>query len=919
MAWSPSVVTAVASRSRAQSMVGRIPIYTMPFSSQAQSSSFPARTTTWLLHAKSTTVSSPETTEPNEIKTAPASSNDDETHLPQHIPCPWGLSYLPFQKEAILDYLIPSSSSDDRRGILLADEMGLGKTISVIGGINVLLRNHYGDGEIDSNGDASDGQHHQNQRRRFKALIVAPKSVLSHWENELNKWIVLPPNAIVKDKAANSNTNDNENENNPKPQIGTISSKDGMPQKDCDIYLINYEIVGKYLEEICLLFGGKGDDGDGDVNSGSSKSALDVLVCDECHYLKSVDSQRTHATLGHHKQSKSQPGVAAMANRLWLVTGSPVLNNPLELFPLLHALTTTPPSSKGTSQKRNTNNLTLEAFPEVSTLEAFRDKYCGRQVTPWGVTYKGGKNLSELRMRLIDPLVSKQSGATATTPLLLRRTKKQVLPELPDKRHQLFPIEDGGMAASEEFELIEDALKDSPSKDAGLEIHLEGLKVNDIKKLLKERGLPLGGRKSVLIDRLILADATKEAKDDDEVLSLRKQGEDGAIGKELQVSDVEHEEIIDLRSSALSVLQSAPSQNRGKILQDLLRVPKIVNASNQDRGNVSLLGALGRARHQTALRKVPYVIELLEIALLSHKVVVFAHHRDVQDAIYEAFSDRAVALNGDTPMEERTQAVQTFQTDPSIKLFVGSLRASGLGISLTAASHVIFVEMDWSPSIIQQAEDRCHRVGQKASVLVSYLFFKGTIDEHLCQLLVEKQRTVNAAIEKPPSDDSPSNWVFDFGKHAGKVIYDVAAEDPLYLKWLVDEEIYIDRRINNINSHPAMNGSECNDDLTEALIELGFLNSKGQKFSTQSGAAIVSGASDADDDDDDNDDTDDQDIENAANHFISFGKYKGKPLKEIPRSYLEWISLAGASDGKPGLTKALGIHLAKLSRSELKS
>ena len=908
MAWSPSVVTAAARRSRAPLMVGTAPIHTRFFSSQTQSSSFPARTTctTWLLHAKSTILSSPETTETNEIKTA-NTINDDETNLPQPIPCPWGLSYLPFQKEAILDYLIPSSSSDDRRGILLADEMGLGKTISVIGGINVLLRNHYGD--IDSDGDASDDQQHQNQRRRFKALIVAPKSVLSHWENELNKWIVLPPNAIVKDDS------DNGNDNDPKPQIGTISSKDGMPKKDCDIYLINYEIVGKYLEEIFSLFGGKGDDDD--ENSGSSKNALDVLVCDECHYLKSVDSQRTHATLGHHKQSKSQPGVAAMADRLWLVTGSPVLNNPLELFPLLNALTTTPPSSKGTTQKSNTNNLTLEAFPEVSTLEAFRDKYCGRQVTPWGVTYKGGKNLSELRTRLIDPLVSKQSGAVAITPLLLRRTKKQVLPELPDKRHQLFPIEDGGMAASEEFELIEDALKESPSKDAGLETHLEGLKVNDIKKLLKERGLPLGGRKSVLIDRLILADATKEAKDDDEVLPLRKKEEDGAIGKELQVSDVEHEEIIDLRSSALSVLQSAPSQNRGKILQDLLRVPKIVNAANQDRGNVSLLGALGRARHQTALRKVPYVIELLEIALLSHKVVVFAHHRDVQDAIYEAFSDRAVALNGDTPMEERTQAVQTFQTNPSIKLFVGSLRASGLGISLTAASHVIFVEMDWSPSIIQQAEDRCHRVGQKASVLVSYLFFKGTIDEHLCQLLVEKQRTVNAAIEKPPSDDSPSNWVFDFGKHAGKVIYDVAAEDSLYLNWLVDEEIYIDRRINNINSHPAMNGSESSDSLTEALIELGFLNSKGQKFSTQTGAAIVSGASDADDDDD-NDDVDDKDIENAANHFITFGKYKGKPLKEIPRSYLEWISLAGASDGKPGLTKALGIHLAELSRSQLK-
>lgn len=808
------------------------------------------------------------------------------------IPCLEGLSYLPFQQEVILDSIIPSSC-DGRRGILLADEMGLGKTVSIIGSINVLLRDHY-------NRDL--------QQRRFKVLIVAPKSVLSHWEHELNRWVVLPPNAIVTDakdessvtkKAKKKEKDSNDGRDETKPQIGTITAKDGVPKEDCDVYLINYEIVGKYLEELFDLFG-KDDNTKG----------LDVFVCDECHYLKSVDSQRTHATLGHHKHSTSQPGVATMAERLWLVTGSPILNNPLELFPLLNALAKT--NTKDEDGDEENPNITLEAFPEVASLDSFRDRYCGRQETPWGVTYKGGKHLSELRTRLIQPLRS-SNGAVATTPLMVRRTKQQVLPELPDKRHQLFPLDDGGIAASEEFELLEAILKDrdnkSDEKETGMETYLRGLKVVDLKKLAKERDLPVGGRKVELIERLLGANVrvVRKSNDDEDLIDLSgdESGttEESILFPSRPIEERTNDAAIDLQSSALSVLQSAPSENRKQIMRDLLRVPKLLSGQ-QGSGN-TLLGGLMRARHQTALRKVPYVIELLEIALLSHKVVVFAHHRDVQDIIYQHFSDKAVALNGDTPQEDRMKNVQAFQNDPDIKLFVGSIRASGLGISLTAASHVVFVEMDWSPSIIQQAEDRCHRVGQKASVLVQYIFFKGTIDEHLSQLLVEKQRTLSAAIEEPPEGCS---WEFDFGKHSGKVISDVAAEDPGYLKWLVDEKIYVDRRQAKREDADGDNDddNDASDDLTEALIQLGFLKPQEKDLRPQEEKAA---------EDISNIDVSSLALEEARNHIIAFGKHKGKPLKEIPRSYLVWVSLAGASKGKPGLTEALQVYLADSSSS----
>jgi uncharacterized protein (DUF3820 family) len=258
------------------------------------------------------------------------------------------------------------------------------------------------------------------------------------------------------------------------------------------------------------------------------------------------------------------------------------------------------------------------------------------------------------------------------------------------------------------------------------------------------------------------------------------------------------------------------------------------------------------------------------------------------------------------------QVVQKFQTDPSTRLFVGSLRASGLGISLTAASHVVFVEMDWSPSIVQQAEDRCHRVGQTASVLVQYLFFEGTIDEHLSQLLVEKQRTVAATIEEPQK----ASWVFDFGKHSGEAISDVAAEDPAYLKWLVDQDIHTERRTKGIASTTASDDegeNDCEeerDGLTKALMELGFLNQQGQKTPNQN-SSLESSHGDANETD--------GDVEEAGDYIMTFGKHRGKALREIPNSYLVWMSDARVARGNPGLTKALRIHLANSSSRVPKS
>lgn len=155
-------------------------------------------------------------------------------------------------------------------------------------------------------------------------------------------------------------------------------------------------------------------------------------------------------------------------------------------------------------------------------------------------------------------------------------------------------------------------------------------------------------------------------------------------------------------------------------------------------------------RHEVAREKAPAVIQYLKDAVeASEKVVCFAHHRDVIAQIAEAFPGECVTLTGSTPMTARQEAVDAFQTDPDVKLFIGNIRAAGVGITLTAASHVVFAELDWTPGNLTQAEDRCHRIGQANSVLVQHLVLNGSLDARMAKILIEKQDILDAALDNP--------------------------------------------------------------------------------------------------------------------------------------------------------------------------
>jgi SNF2 family DNA or RNA helicase len=127
------------------------------------------------------------------------------------------------------------------------------------------------------------------------------------------------------------------------------------------------------------------------------------------------------------------------------------------------------------------------------------------------------------------------------------------------------------------------------------------------------------------------------------------------------------------------------------------------------------------------------------------KLVLFAHHIDVVESIAKRFN--APSITGSTPLDKRQEYVDRFQTDPACNLIVLNIRAGGVGLTLTAASNVAFVELDWTPAAHDQAEDRCHRIGQNDAVTAWYLLAQNTIDDEIAALIEKKRAVVDSATE----------------------------------------------------------------------------------------------------------------------------------------------------------------------------
>ena len=416
-----------------------------------------------------------------------------------------------------------------------------------------------------------------------RVLIICPASLRLNWRNELQAWL----------------TDDL-----------TIGVAKGKSFPDTDIVIINFDILHTHHDRL-------------------REAEWDLQVIDEVHFCKSPKARRTKQALGFTKAEKVDGKwqdvvkVAPIpAKRRLFLTGTPLANRPLELFPVVQALGT------------------------FTNFWQFAKRFCAAQKGRFGWDFSGASNLPELQEIL-------------RTEVMVRRLKKDVLLDLPAKVRQ--------------------------------------------------------------------------------VIEIPANGDFAAVTAEQDAWGEWEDEIVDLRAAV----------ELSKASDDPAVFDAAVHALAE--GLKVAFTAISKLRHETAVAKIPVVVEHIEDVLASgEKVVIFAHHHAVIDGLSAALTEaevRHVILTGRDTLEARQAAVESFQNDSGVQVFLGGIQAAGVGITLTAASHVIFAELDWVPANLSQAEDRCHRIGQTDSVLVQHLVLEGSLDAVMARKIVEKQRVIDEALD----------------------------------------------------------------------------------------------------------------------------------------------------------------------------
>lgn len=149
-------------------------------------------------------------------------------------------------------------------------------------------------------------------------------------------------------------------------------------------------------------------------------------------------------------------------------------------------------------------------------------------------------------------------------------------------------------------------------------------------------------------------------------------------------------------------------------------------------------------RRFIAKNSIPHTIDLATSAIdQGQKVIIFTTFTDELLELQEYFGKECVAHYGKISDRQKQYAIDKFQNDPNVKVFIGNVISAGVGINLTAANIVIFNSFDWVPAINTQAEDRAYRIGQKNNVTVYYHLFENTINAIMWDTLFVKQGIIN--------------------------------------------------------------------------------------------------------------------------------------------------------------------------------
>ena len=183
---------------------------------------------------------------------------------------------------------------------------------------------------------------------------------------------------------------------------------------------------------------------------------------------------------------------------------------------------------------------------------------------------------------------------------------------------------------------------------------------------------------------------------------------------------------------------------------------------NKTKGLSIQLAKLMKVRQIIAMEKVKETEQLIEQSLnQDKKVIVFTNFTEPLLSLHEKYKNNSVILNGSMKKEDRQKSVDRFQTDDTIKVFIGNVKAAGVGITLTAAEVVIFNDLSFVPSDMSQAEDRAFRIGQKKSVSCIYPIYENTIERKIFNIVNNKKSVIDTVMGDNIKEEDIMSQILD--------------------------------------------------------------------------------------------------------------------------------------------------------------
>jgi len=427
----------------------------------------------------------------------------------------------------------------------------------------------------------------------------------------------------------------------------------------------------------------------------------DVLIIDEAHRIKNRKSMYTEAVN------------AIRAKKIVAVTGTPFMNQVDELWSILHRLDPVKYSSYWT----------------------FVDKFCQVQETPFGKKIIGAKDMEALKKEL--------------APIMIRRMKEELIADLPDKSYQRIMVEMTPVQKRLYNEMKNNlvACYMKPIMNVKPDDLLDQIRQN---RLAEKSIIHFDTDGDVLqaelfVERLKqLGEPFQMYRIEDYDLEKYKPKNEDAEGKKAMYNCMV-EILHDFRDRAERVAMIvAPSEPFKKAMDEVgnLSASTLLAQTTRLRQIAISAGLLMNDINADA-PKLDTLCDILPEYLADGKKAVvmsqFATALDMFKPRLDAMGIRYVEITGSVPIPERQEIVKKFQTDDSIKLFLGTIRAAGVGLTLTRASTIFFLDREWNPALNEQAEDRLHRTGQKNNVLVVDLIAKNTVESYVWKLLRKKK------------------------------------------------------------------------------------------------------------------------------------------------------------------------------------